>query len=432
MSKKIIHAALLGLGTVGTGVYKVLKSQEEEMEQKIGAAVAIKKILVRNLKKAAAKLQEPELLTDSWQEILEDESIDIIIEVMGGIHPAKEYITAALRAGKHVVTANKDLVASFGGELLDCAAEHHCDFLFEASVAGGIPIIRPLKQCLAGNHISEVVGIVNGTTNFILTKMTQDHMEFADALALATRLGYAEADPTADIQGYDAGRKVAIMASIAFNSRVTFEDVSTEGITHISSKDIRYAKELGCVIKLLGVAKNAENGIEVKVQPMLVPEGHPLASVNDSFNAVFVHGDAVDDAMFYGRGAGELPTASAIVGDVFDIVRNILFQCTGRISCTCYKELPIKKQEETESRFFLRLHVDDKPGVLAGIASVLGNYKVSIAQMIQKHRKEDFAEIVVVTSEVREGNFHDAMLIIEGMEAVHKISSVIRVYGEQE
>lgn len=432
MSKKIIHAALLGLGTVGTGVYKVLKSQEEEMEQKIGAAVAIKKILVRNLKKAAAKLQEPELLTDSWQEILEDESIDIIIEVMGGIHPAKEYITAALRAGKHVVTANKDLVASFGGELLDCAAEHHCDFLFEASVAGGIPIIRPLKQCLAGNHISEVVGIVNGTTNFILTKMTQEHMEFADALALATRLGYAEADPTADIQGYDAGRKVAIMASIAFNSRVTFEDVATEGITHISSKDIRYAKELGCVIKLLGVAKNAENGIEVKVQPMLVPEGHPLASVNDSFNAVFVHGDAVDDAMFYGRGAGELPTASAIVGDVFDIVRNILFQCTGRISCTCYKELPIKKQEETESRFFLRLHVDDKPGVLAGIASVLGNYKVSIAQMIQKHRKEDFAEIVVVTSEVREGNFHDAMLFIEGMEAVHKISSVIRVYGEQE
>ena len=432
MSKKVIKAALLGLGTVGTGVYKVLKNQEEEMEQKIGASVAVKKILVRNLKKAAAKIPEPELLTNSWQEILEDESIEIVIEVMGGIHPAKEYITQALCAGKHVVTANKDLVASFGGELLDCAAEHHCDFLFEASVAGGIPIIRPLKQCLAGNHISEVVGIVNGTTNFILTKMTQEHMEFADALALATRLGYAEADPTADIQGYDAGRKVAIMASIAFNSRVTFEDVATEGITHISSKDIRYAKELGCVIKLLGVAKNTGDGIEVKVQPMLVPEGHPLASVNDSFNAVFVHGDAVDDAMFYGRGAGELPTASAIVGDVFDIVRNILFGCTGRISCTCYKALYIKKQEETESRFFLRLHVDDKPGVLAGIASVLGNYRVSIAQMIQKHREEDFAEIVVVTSKVREGNFHDAMLIIEGMEAVHKITSVIRVYGEQE
>lgn len=429
MSKKVINAALLGLGTVGTGVYKVLKNQSEDMEKKIGAVVEIKKILVRNLKKAAAKIQEPELLTNDWQEILQDPSIDIVIEVMGGIEPAKTYITEALQAGKHVVTANKDLVASHGGELLDCAAEHNCDFLFEASVAGGIPIIRPLKECLAGNHLSEVVGIVNGTTNFILTKMTQEGMEFAEALALATKLGYAEADPTADIQGYDAGRKMAIMASIAFNSRVTFEEVSTEGITHISAKDIAYAKELGCVIKLLGVAKNTETGIEVKVQPMLVPETHPLATVNDSFNAVFVHGDAVDDAMFYGRGAGELPTASAIVGDVFDIVRDILFKCTGRISCTCYKQLPIKQQEETESRFFLRLHVDDRPGVLAGIASVLGNNNVSIAQVIQRHKYEDLAEIVVVTSKVREGNFNDAMLIIESMSVVHKISSVIRVYG---
>ena len=413
-------------------MYKVLKQQTQEMEQKIGAVVELKKILVRNLKKAAAKIQEPELLTNDWQEILEDESIDIVIEVMGGIEPARTYITEALTAGKHVVTANKDLVASYGGELLDCAAAHHCDFLFEAAVAGGIPIIRPLKQCLAGNHISEVVGIVNGTTNFILTKMEQEGMEFADALALATKLGYAEADPTADIQGYDAGRKMAIMASIAFNSRVTFDDVSTQGITHISSKDIRYAKELNCVIKLLGVARNTETGIEVSVQPMLVSEKHPLATVNDSFNAVFVHGDAVDDAMFYGRGAGELPTASAIVGDVFDIVRNILFSCTGRISCTCYKEIPVKKQEDMESRFFMRLHVDDRPGVLASIASVLGNNNVSIAQMIQKHkhRHEDLAEIVVVTSRVKEGNFNDAMLIIESMNVVHKISSVIRVYGE--
>lgn len=432
MSKRVLYAALLGLGTVGTGVYKVLKQQTPEMEQKIGAVVELKKILVRNLKKAAAKIQEPELLTNDWQEILEDESIDIVIEVMGGIEPARTYITEALTAGKHVVTANKDLVASYGGELLDCAAAHHCDFLFEAAVAGGIPIIRPLKQCLAGNHISEVVGIVNGTTNFILTKMEQEGMEFADALALATKLGYAEADPTADIQGYDAGRKMAIMASIAFNSRVTFDDVSTQGITHISSKDIRYAKELNCVIKLLGVARNTETGIEVSVQPMLVSEKHPLATVNDSFNAVFVHGDAVDDAMFYGRGAGELPTASAIVGDVFDIVRNILFSCTGRISCTCYKEIPVKKQEDMESRFFMRLHVDDRPGVLASIASVLGNNNVSIAQMIQKHkhRHEDLAEIVVVTSRVKEGNFNDAMLIIESMNVVHKISSVIRVYGE--
>lgn len=430
MSKKVINAALLGLGTVGTGVYKVLRQQRDEMEQKIGAVVEIKKILVRNLKKAAAKIDDPSVLTNNWKEIVEDDSIDLVIEVMGGIEPARTWILEAFQAGKHVVTANKDMVASYGSELLDSAAEYRRDFLFEASVAGGIPIIRPLKQCLAGNHISEVMGIVNGTTNFILTKMTQEGMEFAEALALATKLGYAEADPTADIQGLDAGRKMAIMASIAFNSRVTFQDVSTEGITQISSKDIRYAKELGCVIKLLGVARNTDTGIEVRVHPMLIPDTHPLATVNDSFNAVFVHGDAVDDAMFYGRGAGELPTASAIVGDVFDIVRNILADATGRIGCTCYKQLPIKDPDDMESRFFLRLHVDDRPGVLASIASVLGNNNVSIAQVIQKQKDGDLAEIVVVTAGVREGDFNDAMLIIEGMNAVHKVSSVIRVYGE--
>ena len=430
MSKKVINAALLGLGTVGTGVYKVLRQQRDEMGQKIGAVVEIKKILVRNLKKAAAKIDAPSVLTNNWKEIVEDDSIDLVIEVMGGIEPARTWILEAFQAGKHVVTANKDLVASYGSELLDSAAEYRRDFLFEASVAGGIPIIRPLKQCLAGNHISEVMGIVNGTTNFILTKMTQEGMEFAEALALATKLGYAEADPTADIQGLDAGRKMAIMASIAFNSRVTFQDVSTEGITQISSKDIRYAKELGCVIKLLGVARNTDTGIEVRVHPMLIPDTHPLATVNDSFNAVFVHGDAVDDAMFYGRGAGELPTASAIVGDVFDIVRNILADATGRIGCTCYKQLPIKDPDDMESRFFLRLHVDDRPGVLASIASVLGNNNVSIAQVIQKQKDGDLAEIVVVTAGVREGDFNDAMLIIEGMNAVHKVSSVIRVYGD--
>ena len=429
--RKIIKAGLLGLGTVGTGVYKLAKRQKEEIEKKTGVSLQIEGILVHNIEKKREGV-DPSLLTDNYRDLTANEEISVIIEVMGGIEPAKTIILEAMRAGKSVVTANKDLVAVHGAQLYETAAENGVDFLFEAAVAGAIPIIRPLKQCLAGNEISDAVGIVNGTTNYILTRMFEDNMEFQEALDQATELGYAEADPTADIQGLDAGRKIAILASTAFHSRVVFDDVYTEGITKITARDIRYAKELGCVIKLLGVAKNAENGIEVKVQPMLVPEGHPLASVNDSFNAVFVHGDAVDDAMFYGRGAGELPTASAIVGDVFDIVRNILFQCTGRISCTCYKELPIKKQEETESRFFLRLHVDDKPGVLAGIASVLGNNKVSIAQMIQKHKYENLAEIVVVTSEVREGNFHDAMLIIEGMEAVHKISSVIRVYGEQE
>ena len=289
MSDRVIKAALLGLGTVGTGVYKVLKSQEEVMSAKGGSNVEITSILVRNIEKAAAKVKDPSVLTNSWESILEDPEIEIVIELIGGINPAREYILQALNAGKHVVTANKDLIAVHGHELLDAAHAKKVDFLFEAAVAGGIPIIRPLKQCLAGNHMTEVMGIVNGTTNFILTKMSQEGMEFKDALALATELGYAEADPTADIEGLDAGRKVAILASVAFNSRVVFNDVYTEGIAKITSKDIHYAKEMGRAIKLLGVARNTEDGIEAYVCPMLIPSTHPLATVNDSYNAVFVH-----------------------------------------------------------------------------------------------------------------------------------------------
>ena len=326
-----VKIALLGLGTVGTGVYKVLKAQQEEIPHKVGAKIQLKKVLVRNTEKASRKLDDPSILTTEWKSILEDPEISIVVEVMGGIEPARRYILDALHAGKSVVTANKDLLASHGKELMDAAAETKSDLLFEASVAGGIPIIRPLKECLAGNHISEVMGIVNGTTNFILTKMAEEGMEFQEALALATELGYAEADPTADIEGLDAARKVAILASIAFHSRVTFDDVYTEGITKITATDIRYAREMGCDIKLLGVAKETPEGIEARVQPMLIPSTHPLASVRDSFNAVFVHGDAVDDTMFYGRGAGELPTASAVVGDILDAVRNMVFGCRGRI-----------------------------------------------------------------------------------------------------
>ena len=293
MSERCIKAALLGLGTVGGGVYKVMKNQESEMIPKLGAKVKITKVMVRNLEKAAKKVDDPSVLTDSWKDIVEDSEIEIVIELIGGMEPAKTYILEALKAGKHVVTANKDLIAVSGSELLETAKEHGCDFLYEAAVAGGIPIIRPLKQCLAGNHISEVMGIVNGTTNFILTKMSKEGMEFADALKLAQDLGYAESDPTADVEGLDAARKVAILASVAFNSRVTFDDVYTEGITKITSTDIQFAKEMGCDIKLLGVARNTPEGIEVRVHPMLIDSNHPLASVNDSYNAVFVQGDAV-------------------------------------------------------------------------------------------------------------------------------------------
>ncbi len=431
MSDRIINAALLGLGTVGGGVYKVLKKQESEMEAKIGSKVRISRILVRNLEKAALRVEDPSVLTNNWEEILNDPSIDIVIELMGGIEPAKTYILAALNAGKHVVSANKDLIAVHGKELLDTAEKNHVDFLFEAAVAGGIPIIRPLKQCLAGNHMSEVMGIINGTTNFILTKMTQEGMEFSEALSLATELGYAEADPTADIEGLDAGRKVAILASVAFNSRVVFDDVYTEGITKISAKDIRYAKEMGCDIKLLGMARNTEDGVEAYVCPMLIPSSHPLASVNDSYNAVFVHGDAVEDAMFFGRGAGELPTASAVVGDVFDIVRNIRLGCSARIGCTCYKDLPVKKMEDTHNSYFLRMQVEDRCGVLAEMTAVFAKHHVSVAQIIQKESKiKDSAEVVVITSTVKEGDFRKAMDELDKSQAVRKISSMLRVYGK--
>lgn len=431
MENKVIKAALLGLGTVGTGVYKVLKNQEAEMEAKIGKKVKIAKVLVRNLEKAAAKVEDPSILTNKWEEILDDPEISIVIELMGGIEPARTYILAALNAGKHVVSANKDLIAVHGKELLDAAERNHVDFLFEAAVAGGIPIIRPLKQCLAGNHMTEVMGIVNGTTNFILTKMTQEGMEFKDALALATELGYAEADPTADIEGLDAGRKVAILASVAFNSRVVFDDVYIEGITKISAKDICYAKEMGCDIKLLGVARQDEDGVEAYVCPMLIPSSHPLASVNDSYNAVFVHGDAVEDAMFFGRGAGELPTASAVVGDVFDIVRNIQAGCCARIGCTCYKELPVKKMENTYNRYFMRLKVENRCGVLAEITAIFAKYHVSVAQIIQKDtRTEGCAEVVVITDKVREGDFRTAMAEMSNRESIRKISSLLRVYGK--
>lgn len=425
---KTVKVALLGLGTVGTGVYKVLNMQQEEMEQKLGAKVELKKIMVRNKEKAAKKVSDPSIITDSWEEILNDEEIQIVIEVMGGLEPAHTYILQALQAGKNVVTANKDLIAARGKDLLDEAKARKQDLLFEAAVAGAIPIIRPLKQCLAGNHIEEVMGIVNGTTNFILTKMTQDNMDYQEALDLATELGYAEADPTADVGGLDAARKVAIMASIAFNSRVTFDDVYIEGITKITAQDIQYAKEMGCDIKLLGIARQTPEGIEARVHPMLIDSRHPLASVNDSFNAVFVRGDAVGDTMFYGRGAGELPTASAIVGDVFDIVRNLRFHCTGRIACTCYKELPIKKMEDCANRYFLRMQVTNRPGVLAAIASVFGKNQVSIQQLIQKHVEGEVAEIVIITEEVAEKNFNEAVKEIEGMDILHKIAAMIRVY----
>lgn len=427
MDHTIHKVALLGMGTVGGGVYSILEKQKENMIYKAGCELEVAKVLVRNKEKYKDKVSS-EKLTDQWSDIINDDSIEIIVEVMGGTELAGRYIKEALQKGKHVVTANKDLMAQDGHTLLNIAKENHCDLLFEAAVAGGVPIIRPLKQCLNGNEITEVMGIINGTTNFILTKMSEEGMEFADALKLATDLGYAEADPTADIEGYDAGRKLAILASIAFHSPVTFDDVYTEGISKISAKDIRYAHELGCEIKLVGIAKNTETGIEVKVHPTMLSKEHPLASVKDSFNAVFVHGDAVDDAMFYGRGAGALPTGSAIVGDMIDVARDIKFNCAGRIGCSCYKDIPVKDIGDMKSGYCVRMKLEDRAGTLASLAGVFAKNHVSISQLLQKTKQENTAEVVIVTYDVLEKEFMKSMEEISNMPMVKEVSSIIRAY----
>lgn len=425
--KENINIAILGAGTVGTGVYKMIKEHRDEYKDRTGAYINVRKVLVRNLNKERPEYDKS-VLTCDFDEIINDKDIDIVVELMGGLHPALEYVTKSLEAGKQVVTANKDLIAENGELIGNLAESRGSDLLFEAAVAGAIPIIRPLKQSMAGSKITEIMGIVNGTTNYILTQMSETGMGYEQALAKATELGYAEADPTADVEGYDAGRKVAIMATIAFHSRVVFSQVYTEGITKITAEDIKYAKEFGYVIKLLGVAKDTDDGIEVKVHPMLIPEDHPLAGVRDAFNAVFVHGDAMDDITFMGRGAGQMPTASAVMGDVIDVCRDLVYDSCGRVGCNCYKKLPVKNIEDSMSKFFLRIQAEDRPGVLANIASVLGNNDVSIAQVVQKSRKGGTAELVIITDYVKERNFNDALAVFKGMSVVKEISGVIRVY----
>lgn len=418
---KKIKVGILGYGTVGSGTHEILTKNHDLIQKRTGVSVEVVRILRR-------KPSDSHLFTDDPDVILNDPDIDLIVEVIGGIEPAASFMLTAMKNGKHVVTANKAAVAANYKTLTETAEENGVDFLFEAAVAGGIPVLTAIQNPLQGNNFLKVMGILNGTTNYILTKMTEDGASYADVLKDAQEKGFAEADPTADVEGLDAGRKVAILASAAFNSRVTFEDVYTEGITKITATDIQYAKEMGCTIKLLGVAKDTPEGIEARVHPMLIDSNHPLATVNDSYNAVFLTGDAVQDTMFYGRGAGELPTASAVVGDIFDVVRNILWNCCGRIGCTCYRECPIKRVGEIKSKYFVRMQIENRYGTLASVASVFGNNKVSIAQMLQKRVNGKYAEIVVITDEVKERHFEDAMQILGGMSMIQEISSTIRVY----
>ena len=345
-----IRVAILGAGTVGTGVYKLINKQADEMIHKVGANIEIAKILVRNKNKTRDGIDSA-YLTDNFDEILNDDSINIVVEVMGGIEPANTYITQALKAKKNIVTANKDLIASKGHALMELAKENGCDLLFEAAVAGAIPIIRPLKQCLAGNYISEIMGIVNGTTNFILTKMTKEGMDFDEALKIAQDLGYAEADPTADIEGYDAVRKIAILASLAKGKTVDFEEIYTEGISKITAEDFKYAKKMGRSIKLLGKCKNEDTGVVCSVAPRLLAPDHPLYNVSGVTNGILVRGNMVGDLVFIGSGAGKLPTASAVVSDVVDSVRHLNVSTT-----VMWKEekLEVEDFSKSKKKFFVR------------------------------------------------------------------------------
>lgn len=430
--KKQINIGLLGFGTVGSGVIKVLLENMHDIRQKVGREIVVSKVLVRDMNK---KREIPDrcVLTDNVDEILNDKCIDIVVEVMGGEHPAKEYMLRALESGKNVVTANKDVVAKYGKEMFEQAEKHNVDFMFEASVGGGIPIITPLKQCLTANKITDVMGIVNGTTNYMLTKMTNEKLDYNTVLEEAQMKGYAEADPTADVGGLDAARKIAILSSISFNTRIHLDDVYVEGITAITPEDIEYARELGYVIKLLAVAKAVPDyGIDVRVHPAFIPNGHPLASVNDVFNAIFVKGNAVGETMFYGRGAGEKPTASAVIADIIDIARNIVHETSGKIRCTCFEHKAICPVEKSVSAYYVRLLVEDEPGVLATIAGVFGNNKVSLNSVIQKRRVNGRAEIVLITHEVAEEHIAKASETIKKLKEVTKIRNIIRVEAQHE
>jgi homoserine dehydrogenase len=426
--KQVIHIGLLGLGTVGSGVYKILSQNAEELAKRAGAALRVKAVAVREKDKKRLVDVPEELLTTDAMRVAADPEIDILVEVMGGTEGTRELLLTALNSGKSVVTANKDLIAEYGEELFSVAKANGCDLLYEASVGGGIPIIRPLKQCLAGNRITQIMGIVNGTTNFMLTRMSQTGATFEKALKEAQELGYAEADPTSDVKGYDAARKMAILASLAFHSRVTFSDVDVEGIDRISDRDIAYARDLGYTIKLLGVAEEETEGeIGVCVYPALVPNEHPLASVNGAYNAIFVRGDAIGEAMFLGLGAGQMPTASAVVGDIVEAVRNLQSGAKGSLISTCYHNKKIKDTLEAKRQFYLRLEVRDLPGVLSVITGILGRHGVSIQSLLQKRANSSEAEIVIITHEEKEHAVYDAVAEMRDLKEVKAVQQVLRV-----
>jgi len=426
--KDTINIGVLGLGVVGSGAVALLQQNREEIERKLGASIHIRKIAVRDLHKKRLVDVDRKLLTNNPLEVLDDPSIDIVCELIGGVSPAKEYVLRALANGKHVITANKELIAKDGHDVMEEAGRRKLDFQFEGSVGGGIPIIQPMKNALGGNKVQELMGIVNGTTNYILTRMTQEGADFQDVLAEAQARGYAEADPSSDVDGFDAQYKIAILSSIAFTSRVHVQDVYVEGITHITAIDIERARELGYVIKLVAMAQRVgDDAMQVRVHPALLPESHPLASVNDVFNAIFVRGDAVGEVMFYGRGAGMMPTGSAVVGDIMDVCRNILFNSGARVQCTCYDKKRMLPMDAVETKYYIRMNVEDRPKVLASIAGVLGDNNVSIESVVQKTTGGSHAEIIWVTHKTLESDLRAALTQIKRLPAVSSVDNWLRV-----
>ena len=427
MNKSVMKVGLLGLGTVGSGTMQIIQTNQEEISRKIGSELRITKALVRELGKERPNLDPHIQLTTDAQAIIADPEIDIVVEVMGGIEPARSYIAAALTNGKYVVTANKDLMATHGSELLLLAQKQNRGIFYEASVGGGIPLIRPIKRCLAANKILSIMGIINGTTNYILTQMTEAKKDFQDALEEAQAKGFAEADPSNDLEGRDAAYKLAILASLCFNSAVDVNQIATESITEISLRDIMYAEELGFVIKLLALGEETPEGLLLRVHPTLVPKEHPLASVSNEFNALFLKGDAVGELMFYGRGAGSLPTASAVTADIIEAARCIKHQIENGAAAIPQTAKPIVPMAESRSCFYVRLKAKDQPGVFGSVANALGDEGVSLDLIIQKRRDFNLAEIVLVTHDVPEANFYRALDRIKQIDSIRNISNVMRV-----
>ena len=425
---KTVKIALLGFGTVSQGTFNLLQDNVDLITNRSGVTIEISKIFVRNPDKYTnITLPSTAQYVTNIDDVLNDESIAIVVELMGGTTFAKDCVEAALKHGKSVVTANKDLLAEAGPYLFDLAYKNHVDLHFEASVLGGIPIIRTLYDSLAGNRITELVGIMNGTTNFILSKMTDEGLSYGDVLKEAQDLGYAEADPTADVEGLDAARKLAILASISFNRRIFFEDVTVEGITKIDTEDISFGKEFGYNIKLIGIAKESSKGLSLNVYPAFVPLTHPLASVRGSYNAIYIKGNGIDDAMFYGRGAGSLPTGSSVVSDIMEVAKNVAFESTGRFKPFYFDQKNIYSPGKIQSSYYMRLAVDNKTGVLAKIATKLAEQKISVLSIVQRNKDPETAVLAIVTSKCPHSYILNLIDSFNSLRSVKDVCSVIRI-----